>query len=209
MYKIVIISTGPGNEKYLIPYARDIVKKCDLLLGQRDLLNWFPEAKKAIPIKNLKEVSAIIEDNKHLRIGILVSGDAGIYSLAQTIIKRFGKEAIEEIIPGISSITLAFARIKESWQDVKVVSFHGRPIDRHKIEKALKWERLAILCDKKNNAKLITSLLLEMKVIKNKEIYICQNLSLEDESIFRIGSKKEIEKLNIRDRELIILISKK
>jgi len=44
------------------------------------------------------------------RIAVLVTGDPGLFSLAKPVIERFGRTRCR-VIPGVSSVQTAFARI--------------------------------------------------------------------------------------------------
>ena len=56
---------------------------------------------------------------------MLVSGDPGCFSLAGSVIRRFGLRRCR-VLPGISSVQLAFARVGQPWHDAVLVSLHGR-----------------------------------------------------------------------------------
>ena len=56
---------------------------------------------------------------------VMVSGDPGYYSLLDALRRGFPQEAIQ-VIPGISSFQLAFARLALPWHEAELLSFHGR-----------------------------------------------------------------------------------
>lgn len=58
---------------------------------------------------------------------VLASGDPGFFGIVRALAARFGSERLA-VFPAPSSISLAFARIGESWDDAVVVSAHGRPL---------------------------------------------------------------------------------
>ena len=60
---------------------------------------------------------------------VLVSGgDPLFYGVARYLCDRLGKDHFE-VVPHVSSMQLAFARIKESWEDAYLTSLAGRPIE--------------------------------------------------------------------------------
>ena len=69
----------------------------------------------------------IAEESRHGQVVVMVSGDPGFYSLLPALRRRFPRERLQ-VIPGISSVQLAFARVAEPWQDANLLSFHGREI---------------------------------------------------------------------------------
>ncbi len=55
----------------------------------------------------------------------LASGDPGFFGIVRTLAQRFGPGALR-VIPGVSSVASAFARVGHSWDDAVVASAHGR-----------------------------------------------------------------------------------
>jgi precorrin-6Y C5,15-methyltransferase (decarboxylating) len=56
---------------------------------------------------------------------VLASGDPGFFGIVRLLAGRFGRENLR-VLPGLSSIALAFARAGLSWDDAVTVSAHGR-----------------------------------------------------------------------------------
>ncbi len=48
--------------------------------------------------------------------------------MARYLCDRLGKDSFE-VVPHVSSMQLAFARIKESWEDAYLTNLAGRPIE--------------------------------------------------------------------------------
>lgn len=129
--KVHIIGVGPGAEDYLFPVARSEIEKADCLIGAERFLALFRDlGKEEVRIQgHLDKVIPYIKKYKDKkRIAVLVSGDPGIYSLLGKLSKAL-KPQEYTVIPGISAIQLAFARIGESWSDAKIISLHGRKRD--------------------------------------------------------------------------------
>lgn len=134
----------------------------------------------------LKILDYILENRGREKIAVLVSGDPGIFSFSSSITKRL-KSGEYKIIPGISSVQLAFARIGESWQDVFVFSLHGRS-KRGLAEAVLKHKKVFLFTDEKNNPANI-ALFLFRKGIRERKIFVFKNLSFPDEKIVRTDMK--------------------
>ena len=178
MGKIFVVGIGPGSEEFLTHAARRAVENADILVGGKNALALFPsleKPKKAID-KNLDEVLKFIKKNRQKNIAILTSGDPGFFSILERILKNFPKEEIE-VIPGISSMQLCFARIKETWQDAKFLSLHGRKIENLKIKN---HKKIVILTDSNFTPNRIAKFLLKKG---NKKVAICENLSTSKERI--------------------------
>jgi precorrin-6B C5,15-methyltransferase / cobalt-precorrin-6B C5,C15-methyltransferase len=56
---------------------------------------------------------------------VLASGDPGFFGIVRLLGERFGRENLR-VLPGLSSVALAFARAGLSWDDAVTVSAHGR-----------------------------------------------------------------------------------
>jgi cobalt-precorrin-7 (C5)-methyltransferase len=130
MNKIKIIGVGPGTKEYLLPIALRKIKASDCLIGARRILSEFKGLRKEefIMEGNLNKIIPFVKEQRNKKkIAILVSGDPGLYSFLDTISRSFKKEEYE-VIPGISSLQLAFSRAGEGWQDARIISLHGRGI---------------------------------------------------------------------------------
>jgi precorrin-6y C5,15-methyltransferase (decarboxylating) CbiE subunit len=205
--KITIVGCGPGSKKYITGYAMQSIKRADALIGSRRLLDIFSDIKadKYVLSKNYKLLIArIISLSERNKVIVLVSGDPGFFSYAKLIIDKVGKENCE-IIPGISSVQLAFASIGKTWNDACFVSFHGRKKDISAlIKKVKKHSKVAVLTDKTNNLKLIANGLLN-EGLKDRKIYVCENLSLNKERI-RVFDVSSMQKARVSELNVIIII---
>ncbi len=207
MGNILVISTGPGSERHITPLAQIKAGECDVIIGNSDqlaALKTTPE-QKVYEESSIEEILNLIERYKDDKVGVLIIGDAGIYSLSQKIIQRFGKDAVQEIVPGVSSIQVAFARIKEPWLDMSVFSYHGKSLDG--VENILKNEKVAILCDKENTSKVILTALEKYGLFdKDRKTYVCQDLTFKNERIIEINNPVDIKNLTPKRREIILMI---
>jgi len=59
-------------------------------------------------------------------VTLLASGDPAFFGIGRRAVREFGKEMVE-ILPDLSSIQIAFSRIKEPWDDAFLMSLHGGP----------------------------------------------------------------------------------
>ena len=72
---------------------------------------------------------------------------------------RLGPDRVE-IVPHVSSVALAFARLGVAWQDATVVSAHGRPLEAA-IRAARGARKLAVLTDDENTPSAVARALLD------------------------------------------------
>ncbi|MBW7898637.1 putative cobalt-precorrin-6Y C(5)-methyltransferase [Candidatus Brocadiaceae bacterium B188] len=183
--KVIIVGCGPGLKAYISPKALYNIKKADILVGSRRLLKLFPgvDAEKVVLEKNYRIMTQKIAEWSCLRqVVILVSGDPCFFSYTQMVVRKMGRERCT-IIPGISSIQLAFAAAGESWDDACFISLHGRSDKyEHLIKKVREHHKVGILTDHKNTPAVIAHQLLK-NGIQKRQMFICKNLSLPEESI--------------------------
>lgn len=78
--------------------------------------------------KGFKKTLDFIEEKKGANIVVLASGDPMYFGVGATLARRFGANALN-VIAGVSSITLACARMGWSQPDVNIVTIHGRPVE--------------------------------------------------------------------------------
>ena len=110
------------------------------------------------------------------------------------------------IIPGISSVQLAFAAIGESWDDASFISLHGRNTGYEQlINKVRAYDKVGILTDKINTPAVIASSLLKHG-IRDRVMYVCENLSLPGERVREINLASAV---NIITSGTIVVIIKK
>ncbi len=183
MNKIQIIGVGPGAREYLLPIALAGIKRADCLIGAARNLEGFEDlGKETVLMKgNLNGIVSYIKENRaKKKIALLVSGDSGLYSLLGLIGRTFSTDEFD-VIPGISALQLAFARIGETWQDARIISLHGRrPGELAKI--ALGSKKIFLFTDAKLPPNEIAVELLS-KGVENRRAVVFERLSYHDEKV--------------------------
>jgi cobalt-precorrin-7 (C5)-methyltransferase len=131
----------------------------------------------------------------------VVSGDSGFYSLTNYLKKHFKDEDLD-IYPGISSLQYFFARIGKTWEDAKLMSMHGREEDLIRLVKSNK--KVGILTDDIWTPDEIAKKLIKHGV-KEKKIYVGENLSYYNEKINELTLKESAE--TIFDKLNVVVVS--
>ncbi len=203
--KVTIVGCGPGAKKYLTGYAMQQIINAEVLIGSRRLLSLFPDADTYVLSNNYKLlITRIVSLSKKKKVVVLVSGDPGFFSYTKLIVDKLGAEKCE-VIPGISSVQLAFAKIGRTWNDACFMSLHGRSGKLAAVVKKISDnDKVAVLTDNANNVKLIAKKLLETGV-KERKIFVCENLSLENERI-REFDVSSILKIRVSDLNVVIFL---
>ncbi len=200
---VAIIGCGPGSMSHMTLGALKRIQEADVVVGSRRLLNLFSEVKaeKFILGKNYRTLLTKIERlraRKH--VVILVSGDPGFFSYARLVISKLGKEHCD-VIPGISSVQLAFASVGLHWCDAYFTSLHGRKSELQDLVDVIKaHDKVAVLTDVSMSPKVVCTAL-KKGGVKGKKIYLCENLSLKNERIREYDlssfSKADSESMNL------------
>lgn len=132
--EISLIGTGMGNTGTLSIAGKEALESAGLVIGSGRLL----ETAKAVINAQDKEMfnaydadiiyNYIKENPQYKNIAIMLSGDTGFYSGAGRLYEKLQELAGYniDIIPGISSVAYFAARLKINWQDIKLLSLHGR-----------------------------------------------------------------------------------
>ncbi len=126
-WKLTIVGCGPGGAEYLTQQALSAVAGADVLCGPRFLLDLFPEARaeRVVTGADAREVAALVRSRmEECRVVLLVTGDPGMHSLAGPVTRLLGRERVQ-VVPGVSSVQLAFARLGLPWENARIFSLHG------------------------------------------------------------------------------------
>jgi precorrin-6y C5,15-methyltransferase (decarboxylating) CbiE subunit len=204
--EIVIVGCGPGSPDYVTPLALKSIEKAEVLVGANRLLDLFPgsHAEKITVTRDIEQVLdevAVRLDRK--RIAVLVSGDPGLCSLSQPIIRRFGREVCK-VIPGVSSIQAAFARLGLEWLDARMINAHGSDPEVD-VESLRDAGKIAIFVGRKESLPWIRGLAETLG--EDRRIFVCENLTLPNEEIRQI-EPPDLESQEIGPRTILLLIRK-
>jgi precorrin-6y C5,15-methyltransferase (decarboxylating) CbiE subunit len=181
--RITIVGCGPGSPDYVTPAARTAALAADVLVGAERLLSAFPagSARRIVVRADIPEVLDRI--GEHLaagrRIAILVSGDPGLFSLAQPVMERFGAGNCR-VIPGISSVQAAFARLGIPWHNARILSAHKATpqVDVAALRQA---SAIAVLLGRADSLAWCMKLWDELG--ESYQGFLCEDLTLADESV--------------------------
>ena len=204
--KIIIVGCGPGAESYITPAAREAAQKADVLIVSRRLQELFPGIV-AERIDSGTDVEGTIKmmvarRDAGLQVVLLATGDPGIASLAQPVVKHFGRENCE-VIPGISSVQVAFARLGVGWEDARIVSAHSRDPEEPAAD-LRDADKLAILGGREGSLRWAAGLIGEMD---GRRVFLCEELTLPGEKVREVRPD-ELTEVPVSSRAIILVIKK-
>ncbi len=205
MNKVLILGIGPGGPDYLLPITKKKISNADILIGGRRALELFPESMQTkIEIKaNLAEIKDYIKANyQRFKLAVLLSGDSCFYSLLTYLREDFSEEQLE-VIPGISSIQLLFARSGLGWQEAKFISLHGRKQSAQLIQAVKSNQQVGVLTDRHFSPELVAELLVD-EGLGQKKIIVGENLSYPEERLI-IGQAEQISKMEFAPLTVMLI----
>jgi precorrin-6Y C5,15-methyltransferase (decarboxylating) len=129
-------------------------------------------------------------------VAILASGDPLFYGIGRTLIARFGPEQIS-VRPALSAVQLACARFRIPWDDLTLVSLHGRS-GTDIPGRILCRGTMLLFTDHRNSPdRVAASLLAALEACEDRQrieairIRVAENLGLAEERLTN-GSLAEI-----------------
>ena len=157
---IGITDLGPDS---LTPEARARVDEAALLCGGERHLAFFPHhpAERFVIKANVGDLVARLREETRPAV-VLASGDPNCYGIGPLLAQQLGHDRVE-ILPNVSAVQLAFARLGLSWHDAVVLSAHGRPLDGV-LPAALFAEKVVLLTDETNTPSAVARALLDAGV---------------------------------------------
>ena len=180
--KVHIIGIGDDGLRGITTTARELLDRAELILGTEKTLSLLPvgEAERFQVGSDLSVVPEQIEANSQRRIVVLATGDPLFYGVARFLCDRLGKDRFE-VIPHVSTMQLAFARVKESWEEAYLADLANQGLDRV-LEKVRTAEKAGLfMTEDCQPADLARGLL--SRHIDYFSAYICENLGSPDERV--------------------------
>ena len=180
--KIHIIGIGDGGLDTLASSARAILEDADLLVGDRSTLVHVPNGRqqRLVVEDNLAEAVAQIRSTTGQRIVVLASGDPLFYGVARYLCDKIGKQRFE-VLPHVSSMQLAFARVKESWDEAFLTNLANHSLDAV-IDKVRIADKVGLFTSEEFSPNTIARALLDNH-IDYFCVYVCENLGSPDERV--------------------------
>lgn len=204
--RIVIVGCGPGSMDFITPAAKRACESVQVILGAPRLLELFADIqvrRMELPAQVGPALEILSAEIKRGDAAVLVSGDPGLRSLAKPVVQRFGKDRCE-IIPAVSSIQLAFARLAQDWTDALILSAHSQLPDISARELA-KADKVAILAGTNKAMQWISEMTTDLD--ETHKAFVCEDLGLEGERI-REKSPSRLTGLDVSTRTIVILVKK-
>lgn len=193
MAKLYLVGTGPGSSDYLTEAAIKASESVDVLVGSQRALDLFPGFSGEtllLKARNMDEMMkksvSLVEDGKN--VAILSTGDPGFSGVLKPIM-NIRDDLDLEVVPGISSLQLAAARLQISWDDVNLITLHGKGNSDAVLDLLDNGKATIVLPDFR--VEKLAQFLLGNGINPERKVTVCERLSYPDERLFK-GTVKEV-----------------
>lgn len=202
--KIHIVGIGDDGVDGMTAHARRLVESAEVLLGPSSSAAVLPAALRSRlqAAAGLDELVERIEAAGDRRIVVLASGDPLFYGTARYVCSRLGKDRFE-VVPHVSSMQLAFARVKESWEEAFLANLAGQSIERV-VDRIRGADTAGLFTSEQWPPAAVARALLD-EGIDHFQAYVCENLGSPDERVTQ-GSLADIARDSFGPLNVMILV---
>lgn len=181
--RIWIIGVGDDGAAGLTRQALDIVNSSEMLIGSVSLLDKFPSypGRKEVVGADLDRLANTLDSAQGTSV-LLASGDPLFYGTARFLCDRLGKDRFE-VLPHVSSMQLAFARVKESWDEAYLTNLATQSLERV-LERIRSAEKVGVFTSEQVSPSKLAEALIA-KGLTYFTAYVCENLGSPDERVTR------------------------
>ncbi|MEQ8847338.1 precorrin-6y C5,15-methyltransferase (decarboxylating) subunit CbiE [Botrimarina sp.] len=183
MASISILGIGDDGLNAASAVVRDRVAAADVLLGDDRALALLGEGVRGerVPLSgDLDQLAAQVEKVGDRRAALVVFGDPMFYGLARFLFDRFGKDRFE-VLPHVSSMQLAFARVMESWDEAYLTDLSTHPL-RSVVERIRTAKKVGLFTNAEVGPADVARALLD-RGVDYFHAYVCENLGARDERV--------------------------
>ena len=211
MKKVYIIGVNEDGAEGLTELAHEKIRTAETIVGGKRHISLVKELISTDDVitigADVEKVLDEIEDRlkKGKKVVVLNSGDPLFYGFGKNALLRFGKD-VYEVIPNVSSVQLAFSKVKETWEDAKIISIHSKknPIEKFLYD-ILENEKICLLTSGKDDPKKIASFL-KQNQIEIREFWVLENLGGKSERIRFFTSLDEVEGEEFSSLNIVIIL---
>lgn len=202
--KITIIGIGDDGFDGLTRQASELIERAGTLFGPASLLNRVQASdQRLVPLTaDLNQVAETISAPSAAPLVMLASGDPLFYGVARYLCEKLGKDRFE-VLPHVSSMQLAFARVKESWDEAYLTNLATQPIPKV-VSRIRSAEKVGVFTTDSASPQKLAQALLDQG-IDYFIAYVCENLGSRDECVTR-GSLTDIAKQTFGSLNVMILV---
>ncbi len=208
MEPVVVIGIGHDGPAGLSPEVLAHIARAEVLAGGTRHLAFFPDwnGDKIVFDANITQrIAQLRECAARRKTVVLASGDPLFYGIGRLLLEALPREQLV-FLPHLSSVQLAFARIKETWDDACIVSLHGRPMQTLLPALRCGEEKIAVFTDARNSPAAIGTFLRETGCSEDyQDVWVCENLGGSDERV-TLWTPCDLERKTFSPLNVVILL---
>ena len=222
---IFIVGVGMGDTKYLTKIAEEKIKNADIIIGAKRVAEPYVNEKKVFFEYETDKIKKILDDRKQELeqldtlvksrfvelFGNPISNSYGLPEATLPDLGEFGRGVFfsgakklkeefpnAEIFAGISCVSYFCAKIGMSYDDMNIVSMHGRNCNI--VSEVRENEKTFVLLGENPCDKLCRY------GFENAEVYIGENLSYENEKILH-GKARDFRDTKLDSLSVAVIIN--
>lgn len=205
--RIHIIGIGSDGLAGLTARARELVLDAEVVFGPEPILQLLPELRgeRRLLGGDLQEatgqISALLGRK---RLVVVAGGDPLFYGVARYLCDKLGKDLFE-VIPHVSSMQLAFARVKETWEEAYLTNLATHPLESV-LDRIRVAETVGLFTSEQEGPAEIAQTLLA-RGLDYFRVYVCENLGGPDERLTQ-GELSDIAEMEFDPLNVVILVRK-
>ncbi|WP_163505846.1 precorrin-6y C5,15-methyltransferase (decarboxylating) subunit CbiE [Fodinicola acaciae] len=184
---LTVVGVGADG---LSAQASEVVRGADVILGSARQLALLPDAgtrKITWPSPMLPALPGLMEEHRGREVCVLASGDPMFHGIGATLVRLLGAENVT-VLPHLSSLSLACARLGWPVEDVEVVSAVGRPVET--LHPVVQPGRRILLLSADGRTPAAAARLLVDRGYGPSEVAVLERLGTEKERIVRATAEK-------------------
>ena len=204
--KIHIIGIGDDGADGITSRAKTLIDEAQLLIGPPFILKLFDGQSSECwdAGDDIEALANRLNSAEHQKVVILTPGDPLFYGTARYLCDRLGKDRFE-VLPHVSTMQLAFARVKETWNEAYLTNLATHSLT-HVISKIRNAERVGVFTASHATPADLANALLDAG-IDYFTAYVCENLGAPDERV-TAGELSEFTEVKFGELNVMILVRK-
>ncbi|MDF0552433.1 precorrin-6y C5,15-methyltransferase (decarboxylating) subunit CbiE [Kamptonema sp. UHCC 0994] len=182
-----IVGIGLDGAAGLSKSVQQIVEKATLLVGSDRHLGYFSKHRAERLVLGdltgaIKEIRRRLATSFPGAIVVLVSGDPLFYGWGRLLVAELPPEQLI-FHPHLSSVQLAFNRLKLPWQDAHFINAHRRSFEELTAKLQQGVDKIAVLTDENYSPGAIANLIKALDLPSRYQFWLCENLGAPDERV--------------------------
>ncbi|MEO2088078.1 MAG: precorrin-6y C5,15-methyltransferase (decarboxylating) subunit CbiE, partial [Gemmataceae bacterium] len=202
--RVPIVGVGPDGLAGLTARSRDLLTAAQVVFGSDAALRLLPELS-AERVRIGTDLPDVVAKLKALigakPVAVVAVGDPLFYGTARYLCDKIGPDSFD-VVPHVSSMQLAFARIKQTWEEAYLTDLSARQLD-DVLDKIRTAETVGLFTSDTYTPNRVARELLA-RGLDYFRGFVCENLGGKDERITQ-AELAEIQDMRFDPLNVMIL----